>query len=41
MEEVAKMGFRTELLGSNSPMDQYLLDKHYLRKHGKSAYYGQ
>jgi L-ribulose-5-phosphate 4-epimerase len=22
-------------------IDQYLLDKHYLRKHGKDAYYGQ
>jgi L-ribulose-5-phosphate 4-epimerase len=24
-----------------SPMQQELLDKHYLRKHGKNAYYGQ
>ena len=23
------------------PMQQELLDKHYLRKHGKNAYYGQ
>ncbi len=23
------------------PMQQTLLDKHYLRKHGKNAYYGQ
>jgi L-ribulose-5-phosphate 4-epimerase len=41
LEEVAKMAFRTEMLGNNSPIDQYLLDKHYLRKHGKNAYYGQ
>ena len=41
MEEVAKIAFRTELLGNNQPVDQYLLDKHYLRKHGKNAYYGQ
>ncbi|MBR5868970.1 MAG: L-ribulose-5-phosphate 4-epimerase, partial [Clostridia bacterium] len=24
-----------------APADKYLLDKHYLRKHGKNAYYGQ
>ena len=41
LEEVAKMAFRTEMLGSKRHMDQYLLDKHYLRKHGKNAYYGQ
>jgi L-ribulose-5-phosphate 4-epimerase len=41
MEEVAKMAFRTEVLGNKQPVDQYLLDKHYLRKHGNDAYYGQ
>ncbi len=41
MEEVAKMAFRTEILGNQKTVDQYLLDKHYLRKHGKDAYYGQ
>ena len=41
LEEVAKMAFRTEMLGNRKPIDQYLLDKHYLRKHGKNAYYGQ
>jgi len=41
MEEVAKMAFRTEMLGHQQPIDPYLLDKHYLRKHGKDAYYGQ
>lgn len=41
MEEVAKMAFRTEMLGHRQPIDPYLLDKHYLRKHGKDAYYGQ
>jgi len=41
IEEVAKMAFRTELLGNSNPIDQFLLDKHYLRKHGKDAYYGQ
>ena len=41
LEEVAKMAFRNEVLGNKIPIDQYLLDKHYLRKHGKNAYYGQ
>jgi L-ribulose-5-phosphate 4-epimerase len=41
LEEVAMMAFRTELLGNNKPLEQYLLDKHYQRKHGKDAYYGQ
>ncbi|UCH13784.1 MAG: L-ribulose-5-phosphate 4-epimerase [Bacteroidales bacterium] len=41
LEEVAKMALRTEALGNTNPVDRYLLDKHYLRKHGKNAYYGQ
>lgn len=41
MEEVSKMAFRTEMIGDKTPVDNYLLDKHYLRKHGKNAYYGQ
>ena len=41
LEEVSKMAFHTVLLGLQKPVDQYLLDKHYLRKHGKDAYYGQ
>ena len=41
MEYLAKMAFRTILLGNNKPIDQFLLDKHYHRKHGKDAYYGQ
>ena len=41
IEEVARMAFRTEILGNRKPIDQFLLDKHYLRKHGKDAYYGQ
>ena len=41
LEEVAKMAFRTKVLGKTEPVDDYLLDKHYLRKHGKNAYYGQ
>ncbi len=41
MEEIAKMAFRTEVLGNREPVGQHLLDRHYLRKHGKDAYYGQ
>ncbi|WP_274648927.1 L-ribulose-5-phosphate 4-epimerase [Paenibacillus humicola] len=42
VEEVAKMGLQTFMLNPNAqPMDQNLLDRHYLRKHGKNAYYGQ
>lgn len=41
MDEVAKMAYRNEALGNTKPIDPYLLDKHYLRKHGKDAYYGQ
>ncbi len=41
MEEVAKMTFRTLQLNPETRMDQVLLDKHFLRKHGKDAYYGQ
>lgn len=42
LEEVAKIAFRTRVLNSSiSPIEQYLLDKHFLRKHGKNAYYGQ
>ncbi len=42
LEELAFMAFHTEALSpSKAPMQQALLDKHYLRKHGKNAYYGQ
>jgi L-ribulose-5-phosphate 4-epimerase len=41
LEEVAKMAFRNEILGNKEPISQPLLDKHFLRKHGKDAYYGQ
>ena len=42
MEELAFMALHTELLRpGKEPMQQELLDKHYLRKHGKNAYYGQ
>jgi L-ribulose-5-phosphate 4-epimerase len=42
LEEVAFMNFHTLMLeASIPPMQQELLDKHYLRKHGVNAYYGQ
>jgi L-ribulose-5-phosphate 4-epimerase len=41
LEEVAKMAFHTVLLGKSEPIDQFLLDKHFKRKHGDDAYYGQ
>lgn len=46
LEEVAKMACRTEQVASygansNIGIESYLLDKHYQRKHGKNAYYGQ
>jgi L-ribulose-5-phosphate 4-epimerase len=41
LEEVAKMAFRTVLLGKQSPVQSAILEKHYQRKHGPDAYYGQ
>jgi L-ribulose-5-phosphate 4-epimerase len=42
LEEVAFMNFHTVMLETGiPPMQQELLDKHYLRKHGTNAYYGQ
>lgn len=46
LEEVAKMAYRTESVAALSDsadigIEDYLLDKHYQRKHGKNAYYGQ
>lgn len=42
LEEVAFMAFHAiQLHAEIGPMQRELLDKHYLRKHGKNAYYGQ
>ena len=42
LEELAFMAFHTAAMNPETgPMQQELLDKHYLRKHGKNAYYGQ
>lgn len=41
LEKVAEMDLKTLILNSNAEMKQYILDKHYMRKHGPDAYYGQ
>ena len=42
LEEVAKMAIRTEMVKMDvEPAPQYLQDRHFLRKHGPNAYYGQ
>lgn len=42
LEEIAYMNlFTRQLTPELGDMQQELLDKHYLRKHGKNAYYGQ
>ncbi len=41
LEEVAMMAWHTMKLDESARLQQELLDKHYLRKHGKNAYYGQ
>lgn len=42
LEEVAKMAFLTLQINPATPtIKQSLIDKHYFRKHGKDAYYGQ
>lgn len=42
LEEISFMNYRTMTLNPQIPnMQQELLDKHYLRKHGANAYYGQ
>jgi len=42
LEELAFMAYHTMQLNPDiTPMQKELLDKHYLRKHGKNAYYGQ
>lgn len=42
LEEVAKMAYRAQLINPEiKPAPQELQDKHYFRKHGANAYYGQ
>ncbi len=41
LETVAEMAVKTIQLNTQSELKQYVLDKHYFRKHGDGAYYGQ
>jgi len=42
MEECAMMAIQTETVNPEcQPLEQGLLEKHYFRKHGRTAYYGQ
>ncbi len=42
IEELAKMNYQSMQLNSNiTQFPKYILDKHYNRKHGQNAYYGQ
>ena len=41
LEEVAMMAWHTMMMNPEIQIQKELLDKHYLRKHGKNAYYGQ
>jgi len=42
LEELAAMALKTRIINPDAEdMQQELLDKHYLRKHGPGAYYGQ
>ncbi|MFK4566614.1 L-ribulose-5-phosphate 4-epimerase [Enterococcus sp. UD-01] len=42
LDEIAEMACVTEVVNQHiDPIPQYLLDKHYFRKHGAHAYYGQ
>jgi L-ribulose-5-phosphate 4-epimerase len=41
IEQVAKMAYHSLQINPENKLDQWVLDKHYLRKHGKNAYYGQ
>jgi len=41
LEETAKMAYLTATLGQDKEIKQYLLDKHFMRKHGPDSYYGQ
>jgi len=42
LEEIARMAYLTKTLQqTTAPLKQGIVDKHYLRKHGKNAYYGQ
>ena len=41
LELISEMAFNTLLINPKSRLKKYILDKHYLRKHGEDKYYGQ
>ncbi len=41
LEEIAEMAWKTLLMNPAASLDAYVLEKHYQRKHGPHAYYGQ
>ena len=41
LEEVAMMAWHTLIMNKDAEIQNELLEKHYLRKHGEGAYYGQ
>jgi L-ribulose-5-phosphate 4-epimerase len=41
LEEISRMALFTVVLGAGEPVNTFLLDKHFKRKHGSNAYYGQ
>jgi L-ribulose-5-phosphate 4-epimerase len=42
LEEIATMAYYTQCLAPQvAPIPEALLNKHFLRKHGSNAYYGQ
>lgn len=41
LEEIARMARLTEELGGKTPVPRHISEKHYQRKHGANAYYGQ
>ena len=41
LEQIAKMAFVTKLLNPTAGIDPLLVEKHFRRKHGPDAYYGQ
>ncbi len=41
LEEISRMAYHTLQITNTPPIDPSLLDRHFLRKHGKQSYYGQ
>ncbi|HZM13573.1 MAG TPA: class II aldolase/adducin family protein, partial [Bacteroidales bacterium] len=41
LEEIARIASLSVNIAPSNEIDKHLLDRHYLRKHGSGAYYGQ